>query len=94
MSILMPIPVPVAYFFDTIDCDDDYYDEKTAYYMDYNVAPRDRKTRAMVMTQAHSIFSKKSSKNHKLPPRKEKRDRTKTKEAKAKSKATRYSQTD
>ena len=90
MAILMPIPFPVAYIADIPDAEDNY-DEKTAYYLDYKVTPRDRKTRAMVMTQAQAIFSKKSSKNHKLPPRQEKRDRTKTKEAKAHSKAIRLS---
>lgn len=71
--------------------DADCFDDKTAYFMDLHVSPRERKTRAMVMTPLESIMCAKSSKNHKLAPRTPKRDRTKTKEAKAHSKAVRFS---
>lgn len=58
---------------------------------DLQIPVRERKTRAHVLTPAQAVYKNKSSKNHKLPPRSEKRDRTKTKEAKAKTRAIRMS---
>ena len=58
---------------------------------DYDeIAPRMRKVRTDVLTVIMSIYAKKSSKNHKLKFKPEKRDKTKTKEAKQITKARKY----
>ena len=49
---------------------------------DIEVSPRERKTRADILTPFAASKAHKSSKSHKLEPRKKKRDFTKTCESK------------
>lgn len=71
-------------FWDEVD---DYaYDYIDYEHGDYECKPKERKVRRDVMTVAAAIASNKSSKNHKLKPKSEKKDRSKSPEAKAHSK--------
>ena len=80
-----------------LKADADEYAEEQAFhapypYLEYAVpAPKERKTRADILTPAKAIMVGKNSKDHKLAPRTERKDRTKTKEAKAHTKAKRSS---
>lgn len=65
--------------FDDI-CEDNYD------YDDYECQPKERKVRSDVLTVCQAVASSKSSKNHKLKPRSNKKDRSKSPEAKTQSK--------
>ena len=68
------------------DVDDCTYDFVDYEHGDYECKPKERKVRSDVLTVGAAIASNKSSKNHKLKPRSEKKDRSKSPEAKAQSK--------
>lgn len=55
-------------------------------YIDIEVRAPEHKRRSDVLTPVQAFKAKKSSKNHKMKPRTEKRDSTKTREMKNKTK--------
>jgi hypothetical protein len=60
-------------------------------FFDFDVKVPENKGKKDIMTPMMAIKSSKSTKDHKLKPRSNKRDRTKTDEAKTRAKNRRYS---
>jgi hypothetical protein len=75
------------------DDDDGMEDSSTSdsEWGDFEVVPKQRKTRKDILTVGDAIKAHKSSKNHKLKPRSVKRDRTKSPETKSHSKCIKMS---
>jgi hypothetical protein len=78
------LPQPQAAEPEEEDADEDEAEDA---YVDVEVFMRDRKTRRNVLGVRDAVKSNKATKNHKLKPRSNKRDRTKTEDAKERTKS-------